>query len=45
MLDAGSTRLTVLDVICEIAVNVMSNGTNHVAHTALDTSFDTNRRS
>jgi hypothetical protein len=36
LLKAGYTNQTILDVILGVAVKVMSNYTNHMAHTTLD---------
>ena len=41
-LDAGYTRQTVLEVILGTSLKVMSNYTNHVAHTPVDGAFQAN---
>ncbi|KAB7615776.1 carboxymuconolactone decarboxylase family protein [Amylibacter sp. SFDW26] len=42
LLDAGYTNQTILEVILGTSLKVMSNYTNHIAHTEVDEAFQTN---
>ncbi|MEM9669554.1 MAG: carboxymuconolactone decarboxylase family protein [Pseudomonadota bacterium] len=42
LLDAGYTKQTVLEVVLGTAFKVLSNYTNHIAHTPVDAAFSAN---